>query len=156
VRAPKPPTLQVLFEPFPDHADYRWDREGGEAFAGTYYLDALEPDGSLKVRGYRAMFVGCSGCRRSDTDPRAHWDMRNDSKRPGDKLRHCGKWKMLGSVVKAFGGWKAAHYVELAEHEGLQFHPVPRRYRDPVTDELYEGPVRPDRHGMTAAQLRKR
>jgi hypothetical protein len=129
MKTPKPPVLQVLFEPFPDHADYRWDREGGEAFAGNYWLDALDPDGSLKVRGYRVHFEGCSGCRRADDDPRAHWDMRNDD--PGafapKKPRRCGKWALVEKIVKSFGGWKRVHYVELAEYEGLSWQPIPHR-----------------------------
>jgi hypothetical protein len=208
-KAPKPPVLQVLFEPFADLPDYTWDREGGEAFAGLYWLDALEPDGSFKVRGYRMHMEGCSGCRRADGNPRAHWDMRNDH--PGrfapKKARRCGKWQMIESIVKNFGGWQRVHYVELPAYEGITWQPIPQRKRwiikcpacggtglGPMNPEAlsawyetrskadrdrifppcdagcgsygyrskgevlvtYEGPVRPDRFGMTPEQRRIR
>jgi hypothetical protein len=190
----KPPTLQVLFEPWPASANA--ERDGYEAFAGHYLLDALEPDGAFKVRGFRAIVAGCTTCRRDAKDSRVHVPNINDLKPEGPR-RRCPQWKRVESIVKAFGGWKAAHYVELAESEGLGYQPIPQRRRDVVPCEVcegsgylkgwaeldpipkrtpscdagcgtytyggrgevqvtYEGPVRPDRHGMTAAQLRKR
>lgn len=182
----KPPTLQVLFEPFPNPtADgYTWDRDGAEAFAGTYWIDALDADGNLKERGYRVMSKGCSGCRRSDDDPRAHWDIRNDA--PGafapKRPRRCGKWRMIETIVKAFGGWKRVHYVELPEYEGLEWQPIPKRQRTPCDERTchqglmldasfnrvvcvtcrgtgfvaHEGPIRPDRFALSAEQRRIR
>lgn len=181
----KPPLLQVLFEPFPDHEDYTWNRDGGEVFAGSYWLDALEPDGAFRVRGYRAQIEGCSGCRRADDNPRAHWDMRNDS--PGSfapkQPRKCGKWQMVESIVKAFGGWKRVHYVELAAYERLTYQHIPRRKyllidcqlcADALTDpasctdvrcgtrfpgkimSVDHGPVLPDRFALRPTQRRMR
>lgn len=193
-RAPKPPALQVLFEPWPDEAGA--DRDGYEAFAGHYLLDALEPSGAFKVRGFRAIVAGCTTCRRDAKDGKVHVPNINDLKQDGP-WRRCPQWKRVEAIVKAFGGWKAAHYVELAEHEGLGYQPIPQRRRDiatcPVCEgsglgkldlaradgrlygkcegpgcgswtyggrgevrQVYEGPVRPDRHGMSAVQLRKR
>lgn len=127
------PLLQVLFEPFPNPTSdgYTWNREGGEAFAGTYFFDALDATGALKERGYRAVVQGCSGCRRSDDDSRAHWDTRNDNPGPfaPKKIRRCARWKMVEAIVKSFGGWKRTHYVELPEYEGLRFQPIPQRRR---------------------------
>lgn len=190
MRTPKPSALQVLFEPWPASANA--DRDGYEVFAGQYLLDALEPSGEMKVRGFRAMVAGCTTCRRDEKDARVHVPNINDLKPDGSR-RRCPQWKRVEAIVKAFGGWKAAHYVELAEYEGLQYQPIPQRRRVvepcPVcrgtgyggyidgtkgfadcpagcssytyrgrgeVQIAYEGPVRPDRHGMTAAQLRKR
>lgn len=191
-RAPKPPALQVLFEPWPASAGA--DRDGYEAFAGHYLLDALEPDGSFKVRGFRAIVQGCTTCCRDAKDARVHVPNINDLKPEGPR-RRCPQWKRVEAIVKAFGGWKAAHYVELAESEGLGYQPIPQRRREVVPCavcggtgfarpvvvnrkveipkcgsacrsytyqgrgevlHVYEGPVRPDRHAMTADQLRKR
>ena len=191
MRTPKPPALQVLFEPFPD-GDEPWDREGSEAFAGRYYFDALEPSGEMKVRGFRAIVAGCTTCRRDEKDSRVHVPNINDLKKD-EPRRRCPQWKQVEVIVKAFGGWKRVHYVELAEYEGLQYQPIPQRRREVTTCEVcrgtgyggyidgtkgfadcpagcgsytyrgrgevqrvYEGPVRPDRHGMTATQLRMR
>lgn len=198
------PLLQVLFEPWPASAGA--DREGYEAFAGHYLLDAIEPSGEMKVRGFRAVVAGCTTCRRDEKDPRVHVPNINDLKKDGPR-RRCPQWKRVEAIVKAFGGWKAAHYVELPEHEGLEYEPIPQRRREIVkcpacdgtglgpldTDALskwyetrsredeariyppceagcasyryrskgevlvkYEGPVRPDRHGMSAEQRRMR
>jgi hypothetical protein len=194
MRTPKPPALQVLFEPFPD-GEHPWNREGSEAFAGRYYFDALDAEGNLKPRGYRAVLDGCTVCRRHDDDPRKHWDVSNDlpNYMGTRKTRHCARWKLVETIVKAFGGWKRVHYVELAEYEGLQYQPIPQRRREVVACGVcggtgygeyidgtkgfadcpagcgsytyrgrgevqitYEGPVRPDRHAMTATQLRMR
>lgn len=202
MRTPKPPALQVLFEPFPD-GEHPWNREGPEAFAGRYYFDALDAEGNLKPRGYRAVLDGCTVCRRHDDDPRKHWNVSNDHPNymGTRKTRHCARWKQVETIVKAFGGWKRVHYVELAEYEGLQYQPIPQRRREVAAcgvcggtgrgklDEdvlherkqgrlylpcdapgcgswtyggrgevrrVYEGPVRPDRHAMTATQLRMR
>jgi hypothetical protein len=203
-RAPKPPALQVLFEPWPDEAGA--DRDGYEAFAGHYLLDALEPSGEFKVRGFRAVVAGCTTCRRDAKDARVHVPNINDLKPEGPR-RRCPQWKRVEAIVKAFGGWKAVHYVELAMNEGLGYQPIPQRRREVVkcpacdgtglgpmdhealsawyetrskADEArihppcdagcgsygyrskgellvsYEGPVRPDRHAMTAAQRRTR
>lgn len=192
----KPPALQVLFEPFPNPEQYQ-SKNGAGAFAGMYWFDALDPDGSLREHGYRATFEGCPYCRRSDDDPKAHWDIRNDGPAAPKRLYRCGRWGLIEKIVKAFGGWKRVHYVELAEHEGLKYRPIPQRRRiieactvcngsgylkgwaklDPLPKRIprcdagcgsytyqgrgevqvtYEGPVRPDRHGMTAEQLRVR
>lgn len=186
----KPPVLQVLFEPWPASANA--DRDGYEAFAGHYLLDALEADGSMKVRGFRAIVAGCTTCRRDGKDPRVHVPNINDLKKDGPR-RRCPQWKRVEAIVKAFGGWKLAHYVELPEHEGLEYQPIPQRRRViekcPACDGTgyagwdvdmknfvkcdagcraynyqgrgevqftYEGPVRPDRHAMSAAQRRAR
>lgn len=124
-RATKPPAVQVLFEPWPDSA---WEigRSEYEVFAGQYLIDALDGDGSLKVRGFRAVVAGCTTCRRSDKDERVHWPDLNDLK-PNAPKRRCPQWKKVEAIVKSFGGWKAAHYVELAESEGLTYQPVPQR-----------------------------
>ena len=204
-RAPKPPVLQVLFEPWPASA---WERGPSkyEVFAGQYLIDALDETGAFAARGFRAQVHGCTTCRRSDADDRAHWPDLNDLARDKQK-RRCPQWRKVESIVKAFGGWKRVHYVELAENEGLRYQPVPRRQRAiepcPVckgtglgkldTDALsrwsetrsredgariyppceagcgsygygtkgevqitFEGPVRPDRHGMTPEQRRMR
>jgi len=204
MKTPKPPVLQVLFEPWPASANA--DRDGYEAFAGQYLLDALEPDGTMKVRGFRAVVAGCTTCRRSDADERVHWPNLNDLA-PDKPKRRCPRWKTVEAIVKDFGGWKRVHYVELAESEGLGYQPIPQRRRTiekcPVcdgsglgkldTDALsrwyetrskadeariyprcpagcksygyrstgevlvtYEGPVRPDRHSMSAEQVRMR
>lgn len=198
------PLLQVLFEPWPTEANA--DREGYEVFAGTYYLDALDESGEMKVRGFRATVPGCTTCRRADADERVHFPHINDMK-PNAPKRRCPRWKTVEAIVKDFGGWKRAHYVELAANEGLSWQPVPQRRRViepcPVcegtglgplnTDALskwyesrskadeaaiyspcpagcgsygygtkgevqiaYEGPVRPDRHAMSAEQRRMR
>lgn len=189
----KPPLLQVLFEPWPASAGA--DREGYEVFAGHYLLDALDESGEFKVRGYRAVVAGCTTCRRSDADERVHYPDLNDLK-PDAPKRRCPQWKKIEAIVKAFGGWKRVHYVELAEHEGLEYQLIPQRRRViepcPVckgtglgklnleskpghlydkceagcgsygygtrgeVQIAYEGPVRPDRHGMSAEQRRLR
>lgn len=198
-KRPTHPLLQVLFEPWPEPEDGRRQREGYEAFAGTYYLDALDESGEMKVRGFRAVVAGCTTCRRSDADGRVHWPDLNDLA-PDKPKRRCPQWKRVEAIVKAFGGWKRAQYVELAENEGLRYQPVPQRRRviEPCgvcegtglgkTAEFdakgrlsrriyppcdagcgsygygtkgevqiaYEGPVRPDRHGMSAEQRRMR
>ena len=185
----KPPVLQMLFEPFPNPEQYQ-STSGAGAFAGRYWFDALDADGSFRERGYRATFEGCPYCRRSDADPKAHWDIRNDGPVAPKRPYRCGKWSLIEKVVKAFGGWKRVHYVELAEYEGLWYQPIPQRQRvieqcpacggsgyagwDDNTSDFakcdagcgtygrgevqvtYEGPVPPDRHGMTDAQLRMR
>lgn len=184
----KPPLLQVLFEPWPASAGA--DREGYEVFAGHYLLDALDESGAFKVRGYRAVVAGCTTCRRSPLDERVHWPQANDLA-PDKPKRRCPTWRTVEAIVKTFGGWKRVHYVELAEHEGLHYQPVPQRrrviekcgackgtalgsidmssgkVRFPKCDAgcasygygtkgevqiAYEGPVRPDRHGMTPGQ----
>lgn len=122
----KPPAVQVLFEPWPAEAGA--DREGYEVFAGQYLIDALEPDGSMKVRGFRAVVAGCTMCRRSDADERVHFPHINDMK-PNAPKRRCTQWKKVEAIVKGFGGWKAAHYVELPESEGLGYQPIPQRRR---------------------------
>jgi hypothetical protein len=190
MKMPKPPTLQVLFEPWPARANA--DRGGSEAFAGQYLLDALDETGAMQVRGFRAVVQGCTTCRRDSKDERAHWPDLNDL--PGrKKMMRCPQWKRVEAVVKAFGGWKRVHYVELAASEGLGYQPIPQRRRVIEKCETckgtgygeyiggkhgfadcpagcgtytyrgrgevriaYEGPVRPDRHGMTGAQRRKR
>lgn len=126
-RAAKPPVLQVLFEPWPAEAGA--DREGYEVFAGQYLLDALEPDGALRDRGFRAVVAGCTTCRRSDADERAHWPNLNDLA-PDKPKRRCPQWKRVETIVKAFGGWKRVHYVELAANEGLGYQPIPQRRRE--------------------------
>jgi hypothetical protein len=194
MRTPQPPALQVLFEPWPDEAGA--DRDGYEVFAGHYLLDALDANGALKVRGFRAVVAGCTTCRRDAKDARVHVPNINDLKPEGPR-RRCPQWKRVEAIVKAFGGWKRVHYVELVESEGLGYQPIPQRRRevaacetcggsgylkgwtelDPIpkrippcdagcgaftyggrgeVQRVYEGPVRPDRHGMTAVQLRKR
>ena len=192
-QTPKPPVLQVLFEPWPASANA--DREGYEVFAGQYLIDALDESGAFKARGFRAVVQGCTTCRRSDKDARVHWPNINDLA-PEKPKRRCPQWKKVERIVKAFGGWKRVHYVELAEHEGLAYQHIPQRKR--VIEQCpscggtglgklnlaskpghlydkcdagcgaytydgrgevqvsYEGPVRPDRHGMTAAQRRMR
>lgn len=125
----KPPVLQVLFEPWPAAAGA--DRDGYEVFAGQYLLDALDESGSFRVRGFRAVVAGCNTCRRSDADPRAHWPNINDLA-PGKPKRKCPQWKRVESIVKAFGGWKRVHYVELAASEGLGYQPIPQRRREVV------------------------
>jgi len=183
-QTPKPPALQVLFEPWPDTDEGAWDREGSEAFAGWYWLDALDADGNLKPYGYRAYLSGCTVCRRADNNPRAHWLTSNDTPSAmGGKprVRHCGTWKTIEKIVKTFGGWKRVHYVELPESEGLRWQSLQGRVRGCRTcggegfvrahkfalredcngcsgsgNEIAIGPKLPDRHGMTAAQLRKR
>lgn len=200
----KPPAVQVLFEPWPAEAGA--DREGYEVFAGQYLLDALEPDGALRDRGFRAVVAGCTTCRRSDADERAHWPNLNDLA-PDKPKRRCPQWKRVEAIVKAFGGWKRVHYVELAANEGLGYQPIPQRRREivkcPACDGtglgpmdmdalsewyetrtreaerrihppcdagcgsygyrskgevqiVYEGPVRPDRHTLSAVQRRIR
>lgn len=131
---PKQPavaTLQVLWEPWPDTDEGVWNRSGYEAFAGTYWLDALEKDGTFRNRGYRAKVSGCTTCRREESDPRAHVPNINDLKPKGPQ-RKCPTWKTVEAVVKAFGGWKKVHYVELESHEGLAYQPVPQRRREIV------------------------
>jgi hypothetical protein len=183
-KKPTPPALQVLFEPWQDTDEGPWDREGPEAFAGWYWFDALDEDGSLKPHGYRAYLSGCTVCRRADDNPRAHWNVANDapSYMGTRKVRHCGTWKAVEKIVKAFGGWKSVHYVELAEHEGLRWQSLQGRafrncrtcagagftrahkfaLREDCTDckgsgnEIAIGPKLPDRHGMTDAQRRMR
>lgn len=189
-KKPTHPALQVLFEPWPASAGA--DREGYEVFAGQYLIDALDESGEFKVRGFRAVVPGCTTCRRSDADHRVHWPNLNDLA-PDKPKRRCPRWKTVEAIVKDFGGWKRAHYVELAENEGLTWQPVPQRRRViepcPVckgsglgpwdTDAkdfvlcaagcgsygfrsrgevqiAYEGPVRPDRHAMSAEQRRMR
>lgn len=189
----KPPAVQVLFEPWPAEAGA--DRDGYEVFAGQYLIDALDESGSFRVRGFRAVVAGCTTCRRDEKDPRVHVPNINDLKKDGPR-RHCTQWKKVEAIVKGFGGWKAAHYVELAESEGLAYQPVPQRRRvieqcpscggtglgklnlasEPghLYDKCdagcasytyggrgevqvsYEGPVRPDRLAMSAAQTRIR
>lgn len=198
MKKPTHPLLQVLFEPWPSSA---WETGPSEyeVFAGRYFLDALDESGEMKVRGFRAVVAGCTTCRRSDKDARVHWPNLNDLA-PDKPKRRCPQWKTVEAVVKKFGGWKRAQYVELAQHEGLEYQPVPQRRRVieqcPVckgtglskTHEFdakgrlsrriyppcdagcgsygygtkgevqisYEGPVRPDRHSMTAEQRRMR
>lgn len=196
-RQPKAPALQVLFEPWP--ADAGADRDGYEAFAGHYLLDALDESGEMKVRGFRAVVAGCTTCRRDEKDARVHVPNINDLK-PGGTRRRCPQWKKVESIVKAFGGWKLAAYAELHVNEGLGYQPIPQRRREVVKCEVcegtglgkldddvlhkrkqgrlylpcdagcgsygygekgqvqrvYEGPVRPDRLSMTAAQRRMR
>lgn len=200
----KAPAVQVLFEPWPASANA--DREGYEVFAGQYLIDALCSCGEFKVRGFRAVVAGCTTCRRSDKDARAHWPQSIDLA-PDKPKRRCPQWRKVEAIVKQFGGWKAAYYVELAESEGLAYQPVPQRRREIVKcpacdgtglgpmdmDALsewyetrtreaerrihppcaagcgsygyrskgevqiaYEGPVRPDRHAMSASQRRMR
>jgi len=127
----QPPVLQVLFQPWPD-TEHPWDRDGYEAFAGRYFLDALEPDGSFRVRGYRSALVGCTTCRRDAKDARVHVPNINDLKKEGPR-RKCPTWKTVEAVVKSFGGWKRVHYVELEAHEGLEYQPIPQRRREVVT-----------------------
>jgi hypothetical protein len=159
-RAVKPPVLQVLFEPWPASA---WETGPSEygVFAGQYLLDALEADGSMKVRGFRAVVAGCTTCRRSDADARVHWPDLNDLA-PNKPKRRCPTWKRVEAIVKEFGGWKRAHYVELAKNEGLHYQDIPQRRRVPDYPDnsdkwvTYEGPVCPDRHSMSAEQRRMR
>lgn len=125
----KPPVLQVLWEPWPDTDEGAWERDGREAFAGTYWLDALEADGTFKPYGYRARLSGCTQCRRSDADPRAHWLVLNDME-GAKRSRSCPTWKTLEAVVKTFGGWKRVHYVELEAHEGLTWQGLQGRARN--------------------------
>jgi hypothetical protein len=125
-KAPKPAALQVLFEPWPASAGA--DREGYEVFAGHYLLDALDESGGFIDRGYRAVVAGCTTCRRSPLDDKVHYPNLNDLA-PDKPKRRCPQWKKVEAIVKAFGGWKAAHYVELAENEGLHYQPVPQRRR---------------------------
>lgn len=201
-KKPTHPLLQVLFEPWPAEANA--DREGYEVFAGTYYLDALDESGEMKVRGFRAVVAGCTTCRRAPLDARVHWPNLNDLA-PDKPKRRCPTWKRVEAIVKEFGGWKRAHYVELAEHEELEYQPIPQRRRviEPcpvcegtgflgkaaefdansrpsqrISRRIYppcdagcgsygygtrgevqvtfEGPVRPDRHSMSAEQRRMR
>lgn len=130
------PTLQVLFEPWPASAGA--DRDGYEAFAGHYLLDALEPDGSMQVRGFRAVVAGCTTCRRDERDSRVHVPNINDLKPEGPR-RRCPQWRRVEAIVKAFGGWKRVHYVELAEHEGLGYQPIPQRRREIASCETCGG-----------------
>lgn len=129
-QTPKPPALQVLFEPWPASANA--DREGYEVFAGQYLIDALDESGAFKARGFRAVVQGCTTCRRSDKNERVHWLQGNDLA-PEKPKRRCPQWKKVESIVKAFGGWKRVHYVELAEHEGLAYQPIPQRRREIAT-----------------------
>lgn len=192
-RKPQPPALQVLFEPWPASAGA--DREGYEVFAGHYLLDALDENGAFRERGFRAVVGGCTTCRRSPLDDKVHYPNLNDIA-PEKPKRRCPQWKRVEAIVKDFGGWKRVHYVELPEHEGLEYQPIPQRRReivkcpacdgtglgklnlDSVPGHLYdkceascgsygyrskgevlvryEGPVRPDRHSMTAVQRRMR
>lgn len=203
-RAAKPPMLQVLFEPWPLSAGA--DREGYEVFAGQYLLDALDPDGAMRDRGFRAVVGGCTTCRRSDADEKVHFPQANDLA-PDKPKRRCPQWKRVEAIVKEFGGWKRVHYVELAANEKLAYQPIPQRRREIVkcpacdgtglgpldtealskwyesrsrADEAriyppctagcasygyrskgeilvrYEGPVRPDRHGLLDTQRRMR
>lgn len=150
------PLLQVLFEPWPASAGA--DREGYEVFAGQYLLDALDENGDFIDRGFRAVVGGCTTCRRSDKDARVHWPNINDLA-PEKRKRRCPQWKTVEAIVKNFGGWKRVHYVELAANEGLEYQPIPQRRRVGGRGEVqvsYEGPVRPDRHGMTPEQRRIR
>ena len=117
-----------------------------------------------------------------------HWPDLNDIA-PDKPKRLCPQWKTVEVIVKGFGGWKRAHYVELAENEGLGYQPIPQRrrviepcgvcagkgfiawdvalkdfpkcpagcgsynYRSRGEVQItYEGPVRPDRHGMGVEQ----
>jgi hypothetical protein len=125
-KKPTFPTLQVLFEPWPASAGA--DREGYEVIAGQYLLDALNESGEFKVRGFRAVVAGCTTCRRSPLDDKVHYPNLNDLA-PDKPKRRCPQWKRVEAIVKAFGGWKRVHYVELAEHEGLGYQPVPQRRR---------------------------
>lgn len=125
-QTPKPPVLQVLFEPWPASANA--DREGYEVFAGQYLIDALDESGAFKARGFRAVVAGCTTCRRDGKDPRVHVPNINDLKKDGPR-RCCPQWKRVESIVKQFGGWKRVHYVELPEHEGLAYQPIPQRRR---------------------------
>lgn len=183
----RPPVLQVLFEPWPDPEGEEPFRRGDgdpEVFAGTYWFDALDADGNLKDRGFRATFSGCTLCRRADDNPRAHWPTVNDQP-PGFGLKRkrlCGTWKDIERVVKAFGGWKWTHYVELPAWEGLEYQPIPQRRRTPCDERTchqglmldasfnrvvcvtcrgtgfvaHEGPIRPDRFALSAEQRRMR
>jgi hypothetical protein len=158
-KKPTHPLLQVLFEPWPASAGA--NRDGYEVFAGRYLLDALDESGEFKVRGFRAVVAGCTTCRRSDADARVHWPDLNDLA-PDKPKRKCPQWKTVEAIVKSFGGWKRVHYVELAKHDGLGYQPVPQRQRvrnyPDNSDKwvAYEGPVRPDRHAMSAEQRRMR
>lgn len=130
-KKPAVPVLQVLFEPWPDPVEgspfKRGDRDP-EVFAGTYWFDALNPDGTFINRGFRATLSGCTVCRRSDKDPKAHWQVANDM--PNTKTtRPCGTWRHVEAIVKGFGGWKRVHYAELAANEGLGYQPIPQRRR---------------------------
>lgn len=125
-QTPKPPVLQVLFEPWPASANA--DREGYEVFAGQYLIDALDESGAFKARGFRAVVQGCTTCRRSDKDARVHWPNINDLA-PKKPKRRCPQWKRVEAIVRQFGGWKRVHYVELPEHEGLAYQPIPQRRR---------------------------
>ena len=69
-RAPKPPALQVLFEPWPASTWANVQQGRYEVFAGQYLLDALDESGEFKVRGFRAVVAGCTTCRRDAKDPR--------------------------------------------------------------------------------------
>lgn len=180
----RPLALQVLFEPWSDpEGEQPFQRGDGdpEVFAGTYWFDALDADGALKERGFRATFSGCTVCRRADDNPRAHWQVVNDM--PGTKRnRACGTWKDVCVIVKAFGGWKRTHYVELPVWEGLEYQPIPQRWRIPCDERTchqglmldaafdrvvcvtcrgtgfvaHEGPIRPDRFAFSAEQRRIR
>lgn len=126
-KRPTHPLLQVLFEPWPDSA-WKIGRSRYEVFAGQYLLDALDETGAFVDRGYRAVVAGCTTCRRSDADERVHWPDLNDLA-PDKPKRRCPQWKRVETIVKAFGGWKRVHYIELAENEGLGYQPVPQRRR---------------------------
>jgi hypothetical protein len=178
-KAPKPAALQVLFEPWPASAGA--DREGYEVFAGQYLLDALEPDGSMKVCGFRAVVAGCTTCRRAPLDDKVHYPNLNDLA-PDKPKRRCPQWKKVEAIVKAFGGWKRVHYVELAEYEGLKYQSLQGRayqncrtctgngftrehkfaLRESCTDcngsgnLIAIGPKLPDRWRMTDVQRRMR
>lgn len=147
----KPLALQVLFEPFPNPAadGYTWNRDGAEVFAGNYWIDALDADGRFIERGFRAQVTGCTTCYRHAEDTRAHWPNLNTFPNRKKMIR-CPKWKRVEAIVKAFGGWKHVHYVELREYEWLRWQPIPQRSR------VYEGPLPLDRFGMTDEQRRMR
>lgn len=124
-KRPTHPLLQVLFEPWPDRdGTIRWDAQ--EAFAGNYWIDALDEEGAFIPRGFRAQVTGCTTCYRHADDARVHWPDLNNL--PNRKvMKKCPKWKRVEAIVKAFGGWKRTHYVELAENEGLRWQPIPDR-----------------------------
>lgn len=176
---PKPPALQVLFEPWAEgDTPIRWDAQ--EAFAGVYWIDALDADGRFVPRGFRAQVTGCTTCYRHADNSRVHWpDLNTFPDRK--KMMKCPQWKRVEAIVKAFGGWKRTHYVELIEHEGLQWQPIPDRRQmcpgcggagflrvgrfgerhDCETCKARKfvsliGPIRPDRSGMSEVQQRMR
>lgn len=130
-RQPKPSTLRIIFQPWKPTDDASYTNQY-EEFAGDYFLDALNPDGTLIERGYRATVPGCTTCRRDYDNPTgcAHVTDLTDIRRqydPKAARHHCQRWKTVEAIVKQFGGWRRVQYIELPEHAGLVWEPVPSR-----------------------------